>query len=363
MNGTDWNAWVIGLGLENVVAPAARLHGDGAFAWMLRGLHPATFERGERVAAYGLVHGTPRLVLAEGSAGSTCIPHSHVLYNGLVVSPRRGQKPSPKNGVGLPAVDERFCVEAFDRAAARGLLEGPLARCLLELTKEGFVVGLYDEMLRVSGPVENHRDFLALSSAATELNRATEAQLRMLPRTTSLEHVRVAWGRAASRRDLHYEAETLSMRGVFGRIVVEVALRSQGGLTYTEVAARHALPLPIPFALRLHNDMVAGRLWDEAGDTRVGDPVFDDRFLVRTARGDRAFVRTLLYDAAIRERLGALGASLASFYLGPEGVIAVRTWAIASEPELIALLDEVVALVQRFSADSSGPGDHIGPYR
>jgi hypothetical protein len=153
------------------------------------------------------------------------------------------------------------------------------------------------------------------------------------------------------------------MRGVFGRIVVEVALRSQGGLTYTEVAARHALPLPIPFALRLHNDMVAGRMWDEEGDTRVGDQAFDDRFLVRAAQSDQPYVRTLLYDAALRERLGALGASLASFYLGPEGVIAVRTWAIASEAELVALLDEVVALVQRFSADSSGPGDHVGPYR
>ncbi len=363
MNGTDWNAWVIGLGLENMVAPAARLHGDAAFAWMLRGLHPATFERSERVAAYGLVHGTPRLALAEGDAGSTCVPHSHVFYNGLMVTPRRGRKASPKNSVGLPALDERFCVEAFDREAARRLLEGPLARCLLDLAKDGFVVGLYDEMLRVSAPVENHRGFLALSSAATELNRATEAQLRMLPRSSSLEHVRVAWGLAASRRDLHYDPDLLFMRGVFGRIVVEVALRSQGGLTYTEVAARHALPLPMPFALRLHHDMIAGRMSDDQGDTLVGDAAFDDRFLVRAAPGDQSYARMLLYDAALRERLGALGASLASFYLGPEGAIAVRTWAIASEPELLALLDEVVALVQRFSADSSGPGDHIGPYR
>ncbi len=363
MNGTDWNAWIIGLGLENVVAPAASLHGDRAFAWMLRGMHPATFERGERNAAYGFVHGTPRLVLAQGSAASTCIPHSYVLYNGLGVSPRRGQKPSPKNSVGLAPFDERFCVEAFDRAAARNLLDGALARCVLDLAKDGFVVGLYDEMLRVSGPLESHHDFLALSSAATELSRATEARLRMLPRSTSLEHVRVAWGRAASRRDLHYEPETLAMRGTFGRIAVEVALRSQGGLTYTEIAARHALPLQIPFALRLHDDMVAGKMWDEEGDIRVGDPTFDNRFLVRAAPGDAAYVRTLFYDAALRERLGALGASLASFYLGPEGVIAVRTWAIASEPELVTLLDEVVALVQRASADSSGPGDHIGPYR
>ncbi len=363
MNGTDWNAWVIGLGLENVVAPAARLHGDGAFAWMLRGLHPATFERSERVAGFGLVHGTPRLVLAEGDAGSTCVPHSRVLYNGLVVTPRRDRKASPKNSIGVAAFDARFCVEAFDRDAARRLLEGPLARCLLELTKDGFVVGLYDEMLRVSGPVDTQRGFLTLSSAATELSRATEAQLRAQPHSTALEHVRAAWGRAAARRDLHHDPDTLFTRGVFGRIVVEVSLRSQGGLTYTEVAARHATPLPIPFALRLHHDAIAGSLSDEKRDVQVGDPAFDDRFFVRAERGDHSHVRLLLHEAALRERLGALGASLASFYLGPEGVIAVRTWAIASEPELIVLLDEVVSLVQRFSGDSSGPGDHIGPYR
>jgi hypothetical protein len=360
VNATDWNAWVIGLGLEHVVAPAARLSGDGAFAWMVRGLHPATFERSPRLAAFGTPFGIPRLFVAEGGMGTVCVRHSRVLYNGLAVTFRSGQKLGAKNTVGLPLLEERFAIDAFDRAAARVLLDGPLGRVLLKLAGEGFLVGFYDEMFRVTGPVTDHGSFLRLSSAATELSRAAEEGFRGSAPPASLEHVRVAWGRAAARRDLDFDPAHFFLRGTFGGILVEVALRSQGGLTYTEVAAQHQLPLPIQFSLRLHEDMIAGRITEEETELQIGDAVFDRRFVVRSKNANEA---SPLRDLGLRGQLGSLASSLASFYLGPEGVIAVRTWAVADERELVDLVDRVISLVQRFSADTSGPGEHLGPYR
>lgn len=262
--------------------------------------------------------------------------------------------------LGDATLDQAYTIHAVEPEVARRLLLVPYVREALGWHRDApFRPQIHDDQLRV----ETRGKVLDAVSLGRALDGAVDLARRILAARaevgpSSAEHVlATAWQQVATARGLALDLAAGRMSGRVEGMHVEAATLVQKGARVTQLVVRFDRPLGV--GLRLTRQGALSGVGKLLGmqDIEVGDPVFDQRFVVKGAPVEA--VRAML-TPEVRARLVELQAQAGELSVADDALVAEVAWLI-SDP---AGLDAGLTAVARAGAALAGvTGAAAGPFR
>lgn len=258
----------------------------------------------------------------------------------------------PDFDIGHPELDPKFEISSFIPARAAELLL-PHAQRLLALRSESKWMLVTDNLVHVGFD----RAMCTLAELGPAIDRVIDtvhalSQQRAAMKNVGGEVPYEAFERLAQERGLTFDPMRMKIEGDLHGVAVELRFCTANGRPY--YAARARMPRPLGVGLRIGaqsaDDGATIFFDDDSPDIEIGDPFFDEAFVIEASNEDRA--RALLAVPSVRHA--------AMDVLRLEGnLVATDTYVAASLPDPKRgtwLLDQVAML-----AGALGGGS--GPYR
>lgn len=267
--------------------------------------------------------------------------------------------------LGHPQLDANFATTALDTDAARRLLLGARggwegADVLLRLAAATRDVSITDNVVSASLHTDAMRSpeaFVAPLGLLTHAAKTLGAERIALPWHPSMPID--AWAAFATESGLAFDRPRFKLSGSYQGVDVELRLHTANGRMYgaTRVAIGQDLGVGLRLVGRADGQVLE---YDEDWiDIEVGDPAFDESFLVHANDASRA--RTILAAPSIRNRaLALLARTIDLVVLDTHLSAALRAADLYDARFLASILDEMSALARDLVAASRTPS---APYR
>ncbi|EYF00556.1 hypothetical protein [Chondromyces apiculatus] len=266
---------------------------------------------------------------------------------------------------GSEDLDLEFSRSADDVERARELFTPDLRAHLVALHRAAYDVRLYDEGCAIAerNGVDVDAPWIvqATHKVVETLKVLDEARVSV-PAAAPLRGHAEALASLAATHGLAFRTAPLGVWGeIEGRTIAVGSARKGNGKHHLTVRAPFETELGLRLALRRENLFDGVRSWLGGQDVKVGDAVFDRRFLVRA---DPTLTSRVpgLFDAHVREVLRALDAQLGPVSIDDRALtIAPVLSSVAPDALLAALvsLDEARVRIERNRLHGSAGG----PYR
>ncbi|MBX3270672.1 MAG: hypothetical protein KF729_10440 [Sandaracinaceae bacterium] len=263
--------------------------------------------------------------------------------------------------VGDPTIDGSYTVQAAEPDLARGLLLVPyVAEALRVQAQLAFTPHVSDSEVRCEQDGKCFEPWLLARALdqAVDLARRLAAARQELGASDVERIVDTVWRGLAEARGFTLELAATRMYGRAEGVHVEVDTQLRGQRRCTVFAVRFDRPLGVGLSLTRQGGLAGlGRLVG-LQDIQVGDPAFDQRFIVKGQ--PEAAVRALLTDE-VRARLVELQSDASRLEVADDRIQAEVDWFVADPAHLasgIAAVARAGATLARVQAPPE-----IGPYR
>lgn len=320
-------------------------------------------------------HTVEVLVLVEiVSAGSSTTTYTYALARidpPLVVGMRlahtswlaRKLAPLP-NPFGDPAIDERVRLDARDAHRAMRLLAsrgGPAPNIvgrLAAITDASISVCDSSVALFSSGGVVTNPDVLAgRVDRAVAIAAAIVEQNAWLPPYTGHAVLEGIFRGFGDSHRLAFDPKRLRLEGEVAGARVRIALESEPGALFTTVSVDLPRSLGLGLRMKPQTSMQFIATFFGGQDIEVGDPIFDDRFVIQGAVP--AYVQAALANPTLRRVLWQLAHGAQDVRIDDARLYFRYPMPPAHESQLHGIVEHVSAAVEGFFP----PGPVAGPYR
>ncbi len=262
--------------------------------------------------------------------------------------------------LGDPTLDKAYTIHAAEPDLARRLLLVPYVREALDWHREApFRPQIHDDRLRVEtrGKVLDAVSLGRARDGAVELARRLHAARAEIGPTSAEQTIATAWKQVADARRLTLDLASQRLYGRVDGMHVEVEAQLRQNARVTRFVVRFDRALGVGLRLTRQGALTGlGRMLGMQ-DITVGDPLFDERFVVKGQ--PEAAVRALL-TPEVRARLVELQAQASELDVADDHLAAEVGW-LVHDP---AVLDASLAAIAAAGAALAqvAPGG-VGPYR
>ena len=286
---------------------------------------------------------------------------------GLSVTSRRAEIRDPEAGRQLVttqnvAFNRRFVVHADELDRAIALLTPQLRLTLGKLLSHDALFLLNDGGVAVQAPHHWGTESWLREGVEVlaQIAETVQREREQVPAAGALRSHRAAWARFASAHGLHGISAPLCMWGrLEGATVYAYSVRLGPGRYCLEIWLRFEEPLALGLLIQPMRTLDRFKELFSAADHLLGDPLFDETFLVRVSDAPAA---ERLLDAETRQRLLAMHGRVGPLSLTDDGV-SVRLPAVPPDPAVVpAVVRQLLDLAQHI-AERRGRDRQAGPYR
>ncbi len=263
---------------------------------------------------------------------------------------------------GDTAFDARFVVRGDEPERVRALLGPSLRQRLLRQIPRAALFMVTDQgvAMQVPRPHANLEWFTQALDRLTGIAGGVNQARSDVPVAAVLRRQRTSWAAFASSHMLHGISAPLCMWGhLKGATVFAYSVRLGPGELCLEIWLRFEEPLGLGILLQPKRTVDRVKELFGADDHELGDPVFDETFLVRLSDVETA---EALLDAPLRKRLLAIHSAVGPLSLTDDGLL-VRLPTVPLDPAVVPTkVGHLLELAREIAARRGGQRDG-GPYR
>ncbi|MBW2455064.1 MAG: hypothetical protein JRI68_11165 [Deltaproteobacteria bacterium] len=258
--------------------------------------------------------------------------------------------------------DKRFVVRGDEPERVRALLDPPLRQRLVRQLHPGALFMVTDQgvAMQVPRPHANLEWFTRALNTLTGIASGVNRARSNVPVAAVLQRHRTSWAAFASSQMLHGISAPLCMWGrLRGATVFAYSVRLGPGDLCLEIWLRFQEPLGLGVLLQPKRTVDRVKELFGADDHELGDPVFDETFLLRLS--DVEATEALL-DEPLRKRLLAIHSTVGPLSLTDDGLL-VRLPTVPLDPAVVPnKVGHLLELAREIAERRGGQRDG-GPYR